>query len=88
MVKVPIDFQDYDDDDPELEKRKKRYDYWTSLKKMRAEEWKPSNNGSTFLEWVEETYGFKPKLNDRGITDDYEVVDEKKFVVYILKYGK
>ena len=39
MVKVPLGngFEDYDPDDPEIEFRKKRWDYWGTLKKIRVE---------------------------------------------------
>ena len=30
-------FQDYDDDDPEIEKRVNRYKFWQSLKEIRKE---------------------------------------------------
>ena len=36
MATVPP-FQDYDDDDPEIEFRKKRWDYWSALKLVRKE---------------------------------------------------
>ena len=91
MVNVPKDFQDYDDDDPEIEKRKKRYSYWSHLRQMREEFYEAQGidrDNTKFMDWVRETYGFEPILNERGITDDYKVVDEKKFIVYILKYGK
>ena len=29
--------QDYDDDDPEIDKRKNRWNYWEALKKVRKE---------------------------------------------------
>jgi hypothetical protein len=41
------------------------------------------------MKWLENKYGFRPLENIEGmLSDDYKVVDEKKFLVYILKYGK
>ena len=89
MIKVPNDFQDYDDDDPEINFRENRQKYWRSLLLLREEFYNNTESRDTeyFLKWVQETYGFKPHVTD-GITDKYEVIDEKKFIVYILKYGK
>ncbi len=92
MVNVPKDFQDYDDDDPELEKRQNRQKYWRALKEIRNEYLKETidtdYDAVRFLTWVEEKYGFRPAMFDSYLTDDFEVVDQKKFIVYILKYGK
>lgn len=34
MSNIPKDFQDYDDDGPEMEFRKNRWNYWEALKKF------------------------------------------------------
>ena len=36
-MKVPIEFEDYDPQDPDLEFRKNRWNYWNVLKDVRAE---------------------------------------------------
>lgn len=93
MVIVPRDFQDYDDDDERKEQRDRRFKYWQTLKNLREEYLKETQNSpynlepQVFLAWVEERYGIKPKLFDSHITDDYDIVDEKKYMMYILKYG-
>lgn len=93
MVIVPKDFQDYDDDDERKEQRDRRYKYWQTLKNLRDEYLKETQNNvnnlepQVFLVWVEEKYGIKPKLFDNHITDDYDIIDEKKYMVYVLKYG-
>ena len=91
MVNVPKDFQDYDDDDADIEKRQERWKYWTNLKKLRNEfiDQTGSRDHDEYLEWLVEKYGFRPIETNQGMmTDDYKILDEKKFLVYILKYGK
>ena len=91
MVNVPKSFQDYDDDDPELEKRTSRWKYWSNLQSLVKEfaEEKGKYETPELFEWIENKYGLRPILTTDGeITDDYKVVDEQKFLVYILKYGK
>lgn len=91
MAIIPKSFQDYDDDDPDIERRKMRYHYWKTLFLLREEYYRTESinrDNNQFIQWVENTYGFRPIMNDSGFTDDYMMVDEKKFIVYILKYGK
>jgi hypothetical protein len=91
MVNVPKDFQDYDDDDENLEKRKSRMKYWQNLKNLKLEfiNETGSRDHREYTKWLENKYGFQPVETNQGMmTDDYKVVDEKKFIVYILKYGK
>jgi hypothetical protein len=90
MVNVPKDFQDYDDYDDDIEKRKNRWKYWTNLKNLKLEfrEETGSRDHREYMKWLVDKYGFRPKENIEGmLSDDYEVLDEKKFLVYILKYG-
>lgn len=90
MVKVPKDFKDYDDDDPNVDRHKMRYNYWGKLTLLREEFYRTKGidrDNTNFLQWVEDTYGFRPILNEAGITDDYLMVDEKKYTYFILKYG-
>lgn len=85
-------FQDYDDDDPLIEQRKKRWDYWAALKKIRKEymEDVAGLNGQfdafAFEDYIEENYGIKMNIVDGNITDGYKVMDEKKYLIFLLKY--
>jgi len=91
MANVPKDFQDYEDDDADIEKRKGRWKYWTNLKNLKLEfiTETGSRDHREYIEWLVDKYGFKPRENIEGmLSDDYEVLDEKKFIVYILKYGQ
>jgi hypothetical protein len=91
MVNVPKDFQDYEDDDETIERRRSRMEYWKSLKKLRLEFLNETEtteyDAIKFLAWVENRYGFRPKLFESYITDDLEIVDQKKYLMYLLKYG-
>ena len=90
MVNISKDFQDYDDDDPEIGKRKMRYHYWSKLTLLREEYYRTEGidrDNKKFMQWVADTYGFQPIMNDSGITDDYKIIDEKKYTYFILKYG-
>jgi len=89
VVKVPNNFQDYDDDDPNIDKRKARMKYWENLRKLKLEFTSETGNNDhrEYMKWLENTYGLRPIETQNGmLSDDYTVVDEKKFLVYILKY--
>jgi len=93
MSNIPKSFQDYDENDPEIEFRKKRWNYWESLKKIRKEYMQDiadldgQFDAYDFEEYVKENYGFKMNILDGNITDKFEIVDEKKYIFFILKFG-
>ena len=74
--------------------RAKRDRYWGMLRKSKSDYFKivkdlgnDPNDGSFYM-YLEDTYGIKPILTNRGeITDQFEVTDEKKQMMFILKYG-
>jgi hypothetical protein len=81
-------FQDYDDDDPNINFRKKRWNYWEALKKVRVEYM--AKNGQfdayDFEDYIEEKYGIKMQIVNGNITDGYKIMDEKKYIVFLLKF--
>jgi hypothetical protein len=88
-MKIPQMFQDYSDDDPAIDKRVARWDFWKALIKLKTEYSSTTEyEAKTFLIWLENTYGLTPLLDpiSGGITDDYQIVDEKKFLIFTLKY--
>ena len=89
-MKIPKDFQDYDDDGPEMEFRKKRWDYWSALKQIRKEYMQDTAtvefDAFDFEDYIEENYGIKMNIVDGNITDGYKVMDEKKYLIFLLKY--
>lgn len=88
-MKIPQTFQDYSDDDPAIDKRVARWDFWSALSNLKAEYssttiYKPD----AFLIWLEEKYGLKLLIDEisGGITDDYRIIDEQKFLIFTLKH--
>ena len=81
-------FKDYDDDDPEIDRRKNRWNYWNALKKIRVEylDGKTNFDAYEFEEYITHVYGIKMHLTDGKITDGYKIVDEKKYVIFLLKF--
>lgn len=88
MITVSKGFQDYDDDDPNLQFRKNRFDFWTALKKCHSD-YKLEIKYPTiedFKTYLIETYGMDLTLHDGHITDTYKIIDDQKFLIFKLKY--
>jgi hypothetical protein len=60
--------------------------YWANLinlkREFRCET--GSRDHKEYMKWLANKYGFRPAAN---VQDGYEILDEKKFLVYILKHG-
>jgi hypothetical protein len=87
MATIPH-IQDYDDDDPEIDKRKNRWNYWEALKKVRKEymEQNTQFDAYDFEDYLTGQYGLKMNIVNGNITDGYEIVDEKKYLIFLLKF--
>jgi len=87
MASIPH-IQDYDDDDPEIEKRKNRWNYWEALKKVRKEYMLQNTefDAYDFEDYIVGQYGLKMNIVNGNITDGYEIVDEKKYLIFLLKF--
>ena len=87
MATIPH-IQDYDDDDPNIEQRKKRWDYWAALKVVRKEYMSQNKefDAYDFEDYLVGQYGLKMNIVNGNITDGYEVVDEKKYLIFLLKF--
>lgn len=87
MTVVPK-IQDYDDDDPNIEQRKKRWDYWAALKLVRKEYMEQNRefDAYDFEDYLTGRYGLKMNIVNGNITDGYEIVDEKKYLIFLLKF--
>ena len=89
MTAIPP-IQDYDDDDPNIEQRKRRWDYWAALKKIRREYMQDAAtidfDAHDFEDYIEANYGIKMNIVDGNITDGYKIMDEKKYLIFLLKY--
>jgi hypothetical protein len=87
MATIPH-IQDYDDDDPEIDRRKNRWNYWEALKKVRKEymEQNTQFDAYDFEDYLVGQYGLKMNIVGGNITDGYEIVDEKKYLIFLLKF--
>jgi hypothetical protein len=87
MTVVPK-IQDYDDDDPNIDQRKKRWDYWAALKLVRKEymEQNKEFDAYDFEDYLTGQYGVRMNIVNGNITDGYEIVDEKKYLIFLLKF--
>ena len=85
-------FKDYDDDDPEIDRRKERWNYWEALKKARREYMSDMEqlggqfDAFDFEDYLVANYGLKMNIVAGNITDGYQIVDEKKYLIFILKF--
>jgi hypothetical protein len=76
------------------EQQSKRWQYWTALHAVRSEyRLAVGDNinmtGPTLPYWVEQKYGIKMGLDGQGnYTQDYDVVDPKRFMLFQIKYFK
>ncbi len=87
MASIPK-IQDYDDDDPLIEQRKKRWDYWAALKLVRKEYMAQNKefDAYDFEDYLIGQYGIRMNIVNGNITDGYEIVDEKKYLIFLLKF--
>jgi len=81
-------FQDYDDDDPQIHFRKNRWKYWNLLKLVRTEfmEGRKEFDAYDFESYIQDKYGIKMNMLDGNITDGYEIVDEQKYLIFLLRF--
>ena len=88
MSTVSKDFQDYDDDDPQIHFRKNRWKYWNLLKLVRTEfmEVRKEFDAYDFESYIQDKYGIKMNMIDGNITDGYEIVDEQKYLIFLLRF--
>jgi hypothetical protein len=87
MTTIP-QIQDYDDDDPLIKQRKNRWNYWEALKKVRKEYMGQNKefDAYDFEDYLIGQYGLKMNIVNGNITDGYEIVDEKKYLIFLLKF--
>ena len=87
MATIPK-IQDYDDDDPLIEQRRNRWNYWEALKKVRKEYMAQNKefDAYDFEDYLLGQYGVRMNIVNGNITDGYEIVDEKKYLIFLLKF--
>ena len=96
-MKIPSWIKDYDDNDSNIKRRQGRWAFWKALQAIREEYYElhrdtiPEINQVDVADlrpWIEETYGIKV-ISDhmtKGLTDDYEIIDEQKYLFFVLKH--
>ena len=75
--------------------RNKRDNYWAMLYKARQEFMHLTNQAEleydtppgAFFYYLKQNYGLQVETIDGKITGEYAVVNEKKFLVFIMKFG-
>jgi hypothetical protein len=87
MASIPK-IQDFDDDDPNIDQRRNRWNYWEALKKVRKEYMAQNKefDAYDFEDYLLGQYGIKMNIVNGNITDGYEIVDEKKYLIFLLKF--
>ena len=87
MAIIP-QIQDYEDDDPNIDQRKNRWNYWEALKKVRKEFMAQNKefDAYDFEDYLIGQYGIRMHIVNGNITDGYEIVDEKKYLIFLLKF--
>ena len=93
-MKIPMkNFDDYDENDPDIEFRKNRWNYWDMVKKVHQEyiadfeDLQIPFDADEFEKYVEKTYGLRMSIIDGQITDKFDIVDEKLYTYFLLKHG-
>jgi len=76
----------------EKENRVRRYEYWNRLKKAYAD-YEYNHNGdvyetdlSSFDRWMQQHWGIAITIVDSCLGSTYQIVDEKKYTLFMLKY--
>lgn len=80
-----------DDEEALQEYKRKRNEHWLRLRRARAE-WQNIVDDldlAEFWDWITDVYGIKPQKDAYGnVTASYDVIDEKKYTVFLLKFGQ
>ena len=63
---------------------RKRNQYWRMIRT--ACSYKPEDILPSL--WLEQQWGIKPIMQDGMISDEYHIVDEKKYLMFLLKFGE
>ena len=73
------------------EQRKKREEYWARIR-IAQEHYKKLYgvpvSQDLFWDWLKKEYGVAPKFFYGNISEDYEIVDEKLYLLFLLKFSQ
>lgn len=78
----------------EVERQRKRNEYWVMLKRARNEYYDlvagvpdVDMTESDFYYYMQHNYGVRVNLVDGKIDSSYQITDEKKHMLFIMKYS-
>ena len=79
----------------EREKKSKRYRYWSMLRSARTEYFSLVGQAAEYEGWSEggfnyylkQQYGLQVTMIDGKIAGEYAVIDEKKYLFFLIKFG-
>ena len=64
---------------------------WALIKKSQSDwvtlQWNSHPGYTRFPVWLESVHGIKITETDSGLSTEIEIVDEKKYVLFLLKYA-
>lgn len=64
--------------------KRKRDEHWARLRSARLD----CPDILQYISWLESQYGLRVHLANEMITDDYTIVDNAKYTMYLLKYSQ
>jgi len=101
-MKVPVSVEDafipmeVADIEALQEQRKKRDRYWSMLRSAKNEFYRLVGQSGmadymdegAFFYYLRQNYGLQVELIDGKIAGEYAVVDEKKYLLFLIKFGQ
>jgi hypothetical protein len=73
------------------EERKNRNQYWLMLRRanedFHQQGFTDGIGDGVFAHYLKQRYGIAIELIDGKITSNYYIIDEKKYIIFLLKYG-
>jgi hypothetical protein len=77
---IPMEIEDHV---PLFELHRRRNEHWARLKRARID----CPDSEIYPAWLEQTHGLQVHLVDGMISDEYTVVNDPKYIMYLLKFG-
>jgi hypothetical protein len=77
------------------EQKTSRYRYWRMLRSAKDEFYRLAGQAGmaeqmddgAFYYYVKQTYGFEVEVINGMISEEYAIVNEKKYLLFLLKFG-
>lgn len=90
---IPMESSDFEN---LQEQRKKRNQYWAMLRSAKDEFYRLVGQSGmadymdegAFFYYLKQNYGLEVELIDGKIAGDYHIVNEKKYLLFLLKFGQ